>query len=124
VEIGVEGGAPARMAMAAGGLELDSAGAGLNRARGWLEEVKGESRELGARRIRAGRRGDGRRDELCSGWLGVRARKEKRGGEMDEARAWDKNGVRGGQGSPARRRVESPASVVVWASTVTNSVAQ
>ena len=43
--------------MAAGGLELDLAGFGLNRARGGAGQVWGEARELGARRIRAGRRG-------------------------------------------------------------------
>ena len=58
--------------MAAGSLELDPAGFGLNRARGGAEQVRGEARELGARRIRPGRRGtaggasDGALLVLCS----------------------------------------------------------
>ena len=43
--------------MADGGLELDSAGGGLNRARGWSEEVWVEVERLGVRRIKAGQRG-------------------------------------------------------------------
>ena len=58
--------------MADGGLELDSAGGGLNRARGWSEEVRGEVERLGVRRIEVGRRGttdaagDGGFARLCS----------------------------------------------------------
>ena len=37
-----------RTSMAAGGLELDPAGFGLNRARGGAEQVRGEARELRA----------------------------------------------------------------------------
>jgi len=40
--------------MAADGLELDPVGFGLNRARGWLEELRGEGAQLGARGIEAG----------------------------------------------------------------------
>jgi len=36
---------------------LDSAGGGLNRARGWSEEVRGEVERLGVRRIEMGWRG-------------------------------------------------------------------
>ena len=36
---------------------LDSADGGLNRARGWSEEVRGEVARLGVRRIEAGQRG-------------------------------------------------------------------
>jgi hypothetical protein len=118
VEIGVEGGAPAMMAMAAGGLELDSAGVGLNRARGWLEEVKGEARELGARRIRSGQRGDGRHDELCSRRLGVRARKEKRMEGRSFLCSRRIRAVRGGRGSPrcSTRGELAGVQAPVWAS--------
>ena len=43
--------------MVAGGVELDSAGVGLGRARGGMEELWGEARGVGARGIEAGRRG-------------------------------------------------------------------
>ena len=58
--------------MADGGLELDSAGGGLNRARGWSEEVRGEVERLGVRWIEVGRQGtagatsDGGFARLCS----------------------------------------------------------
>ena len=67
--------------MAAGDDERDSAGERLNRARGGAGQVRGKARELGARRIRAGRQGDGRRDELCSRRLGVREEGEGDGRE-------------------------------------------
>ena len=115
-----------KMAMAAGGLELDPVGFGLNRARGWVEELRGEAAQLGAQRNEAARRataGTRPGDELCSVCLGVSARKEKRGGEMDEAHALDKNGVArrariaGARDAWSRRRS-------VAARTVTNSAAQ
>ena len=43
--------------MADGGLKLDSAGGGLNRARDGAKEVEGEVARLGARGIEARRRG-------------------------------------------------------------------
>ena len=68
--------------MATGGLELDPVGFGLNRARGSVEELRGEAARLGARRNEAGAARFGRRgagDELCS----RRARREREEGERD-----------------------------------------
>ena len=64
---------------------LDSAGGGLNRARGWSEEVRGEVERLRVRRIEVGRRGtasaasDGGFARLCS-------RELKEGDEGKEGR--------------------------------------
>jgi len=118
-EIDERSGAPARLAMAAGDGGLDSAAKRLNRARGGAEQVRGEAAQLGAQRNEAARRATaGARpgDKLCSVWLSVSARKEKRGGEMDEAHARDKNGVAqrariaGARDAWSRRR-----SVAAWA---------
>ena len=90
--------------MAAGGLKLDPAGFGLNRARGGVEQVRCEARELGARRIRAGAARGGRSNAgggLCSLCSARARRRRRRGGENDVGRRERIRTVHGGRGSPA-----------------------
>ena len=93
------------MAMADGDGGLDSAARRLNRAHGVAAWVRGEAREVGARRIEAGRRGTVGATltaQLCSSSTRP-AREEGEGkGKMDDARAQDKDSSRGGRGSSVR----------------------
>ncbi|XP_039841643.1 keratin, type I cytoskeletal 9-like [Panicum virgatum] len=83
--------------MVAGSLELDPVGFGLNRARGWVEELRGEAAQLGARDIEAGWRevaGAASDDTSARAQLHVNARKEKgmrmrslQSSQTDKARA-------------------------------------
>ena len=76
--------------MAAGGLELDPTGVELNRAREWVEDLRGEAMEVGARGIGAGRRataGAVSGGTSARAQLGVNARKKKRTGREASKRA-------------------------------------
>ena len=118
-EINERSGAPARLAMEDGDGGLDSAAKQLNRAHGGAEQVRGKAALFRAQRNeKAWRATAGARpgDELCSVWLGVSARKEKMGGEMDEAHARDKNSVaRRARIAGVRDAWSRQRSVAVWA---------
>ena len=90
--------------MAAGDGERDSAGQWLNRGRGGAGQVRGEDRELGVRRIRAGAARGGRSnagDGLCSLCSARARRRRRRGGENDVGRRERIRTVHGGRGLPA-----------------------
>ena len=76
--------------MAAGGGELDPAEKRLNQARGWAEELRGEAREAGARRIEAGQRGwpAWTSAVALSSSLARREREEGRGGDAGGAQGF------------------------------------
>ena len=75
--------------MASGGLSSISAGVEHGRARGGMEELRGEVAKLGVRRIEVGRRrlagatNDGDVARFCSLELDLAPRKEKGGTERD-----------------------------------------
>ena len=91
--------------MAAGDGEHDSAGERPNRARGGAGQVRGEARELGARRNRAGAARGGRSNAgggLCSLGSARARRRRRRGGENDVGRREWIRTVHRGRGSPAQ----------------------
>ena len=90
--------------MAAGGPELDPGGFGLNRARGGAGQVRGEARELGARRIRAGQRGTAGRASV--GALLVLCSRELEEGDEGKGREDRRSfqGVREDKGGAQRAR--------------------
>ena len=85
MELDERGRSSTGLSMVAGGRGLDSVGIGHGRARGWMEELRGEVAQLGVRRIEVGRRGlagatsDDDFARFCSLELDLAQRKEEGG---------------------------------------------
>ena len=102
------------MAMAAGDGGLDSAARRINRALGWVEEVEGEVREVGACRNRAGAARGGRHERrrwLCSS-SAQRKREEERGGRKRTRLYGDKEGRASTAGEVRRQPTRGIAGAV------------
>ena len=107
--------------MASGGLSSISAGVEHGRARGGMEELRGEVAQLGVRRIEVGRRGlagatsDGDFARFCSLELDLAQRKEN--GERNGKLRGIRERRRAASGAIADAWTRSPATTaVVWAS--------
>jgi len=109
--------------MASGGLSSISAGVEHGRARGGMEELRGEVAQLGVRRIEVGRRGlagatsDGDFARFCSLELDLAQRKEEGGlGRHGKLRGVRER-RRAASGAIADAWTRSPATTAaVWAS--------
>ena len=114
--------------MASGGLSSISAGVGHGRARGGMEELRGEVAQLGVRRIEVGRRGlagatsDGDFARFCSLEHDLAQRKEEGGLGWHGKLRGVRERRRAASGAIADARTRSPATTAaVWASGTVSS---